>query len=75
MCSQCILPGRFSSKLIDEDLTFVCRPCPSGSKQASGASLQCDPCNAGEYQDVNGSTSCKRCRLGHYQDQEGALTR
>lgn len=69
-CQACP-SGRFSSKLIDEDLTFVCRPCPSGSKQASGASLQCDPCNAGEYQDVNGSTSCKRCRLGHYQDQEG----
>ena len=75
-CRSCGLPaGTFSSKIADVDgITFICEPCPAGSMQASGASVECVPCKAGEYQDVNGSISCKRCGLDEYQDQTGALS-
>jgi len=66
--------GTFSSKLADDaGITFVCEPCPAGTKQPSGASVECVPCKEGEYQDEKGSISCKRCGVAKYQDQTGAL--
>ena len=53
-------------------ITFVCKECPRGSFQASGASVACDPCPRGTYQNETSSSSCTRCPLGQYQDEEGS---
>jgi len=64
--------GYFSSQLNDGGTTFICKECPRGSFQASGASVACDPCPRGTYQNETSSSSCTRCPLGHYQDEEGS---
>eukprot|EP00435_Cladocopium_sp_Y103_P007187 s1824_g2.t1 len=51
--------------------TFVCRGCPVGYSQPSGASLACDPCPKGEYQDEEATSFCKRCEVGKYQSEQG----
>ena len=51
--------------------TFICLECPSGSFQASGASVSCDPCPMGSYQNETKSLGCNRCPVGHYQNEEG----
>ena len=70
-CMACT-SGFFSVPVRDsKGLTHVCKPCPPGSAQPSGASSQCEPCGVGEYQDVAGGSSCKRCEKGTYQDGKG----
>eukprot|EP00435_Cladocopium_sp_Y103_P005247 s85_g1.t1 len=65
--------GFFSSQLKDaQGITYVCKECPSGSFQASGASIACNPCPRGSYQNETSSSSCARCPLGTYQDEEGS---
>ena len=54
-----------------EGITFICKECPSGTFQTSGASVSCTPCATGSYQDETGSLACKRCPVGQYQDEEG----
>ncbi|CAK9043402.1 unnamed protein product [Durusdinium trenchii] len=71
LCRACP-PGSSSEKLEDsQGTTFICRRCPAGRSQVSGASLSCDLCPLGEYQDETGSISCKRCGFGEYQNATG----
>lgn len=49
----------------------MCKPCPPGSAQPSGAAIACQPCPHGEYQDDFGQASCTRCPQGSYQDRKG----
>lgn len=51
--------------------TFICLECPSGSFQASGASVSCDLCPKGSYQNETKSLGCNRCPVGQYQSEEG----
>lgn len=64
--------GHFSAEIQDGNgKTFVCRGCPVGYSQPSGASLACDPCPKGEYQDEEATSFCKRCEVGKYQSEQG----
>jgi len=70
-CRACS-SGFYSSRLRDNTgITHVCKPCPVGTVQPSGASLQCDSCPLGHYQDEMGRQSCKRCPRSTYQDLLG----
>ena len=65
--------GFYSSRLKDRSgITYICKPCPPGTAQPLGASLECQPCPKGDYQNLTASTSCKRCERGKYQDTEGS---
>eukprot|EP00435_Cladocopium_sp_Y103_P075429 s332_g57.t1 len=64
--------GFYSAELEDsQGTTFICLECPSGSFQASGASVSCDLCPTGSYQNETKSLGCNRCPVGQYQNEEG----
>eukprot|EP00435_Cladocopium_sp_Y103_P060711 s9_g22.t1 len=70
-CEPCPA-GTYSKELVDDaGTTWICVPCPLGTAQASGASLECEACSFGTYQDELGSVACKRCDFGDYQDEKG----